>query len=201
MKAMAALGGALLLTLVLAAPAAADQPWLWFEGDDSFFDPTPVAYATGWGFECDQPIYYGQRDAWQSLTLWFNKADYPVQTDPNGDPIALPLRGLYERQGFDYFTDKTDGTGRVIEGKYRLTIHSYDFVQVSPTVATWKEKQTGHMWGIHLPAVGQVFHQSGHIHSVVTNGVYEPPFKEVGSGIWDVETLCGYFGYEALPEP
>ena len=199
MRRFTALVGALLLTLVMASPAAAAKPYLVFEGEDNFTgDPVSIA---NWGFECTDPIWYGQRGVTESLKLWFLKSDFPIPLDPDGFPTILPVKGKYERQGTDFFYNEA---GDEISGSYRLIVRSFDFEQVSEDVATWKERTTGNLWGIQLPGNGNVFNESGNILWMVENFelVGESPLKYVGNATFDLEKLCGAFGYGVvLPAP
>jgi hypothetical protein len=208
MKKIAALIGALLLTLVLAAPVAADQKMSIFKDVPFDFGPDEV-FIADWDFECSGPIYYGSYGT-ESLDLWYAKGETRDLMPADG---AWPwTKGQYRREGVDYFTDKA---GLVASGKFTFASHLYDHYlggipdyTVDPE--TWTEKLAGKTWGIQIPGHGTVFHSSGNFLLTVTVTdqtpgaeviVYEPLREWRGNETFDVEELCGFFGYGAVFPP
>ena len=213
MRKLSALGGALLLTLVLAAPAAANQK-MWmadFSGPYAF--EGPVSIADGWFFECSHAIYYG---GYGDGNLWFwypNGVDLndPAEYMPEG--VAWPwIKGRSESQGVDYFSSAPDMKGTVASGKYRVTTHLYDHHPGTPGDPDdrewWHETFVGKNWGIQLPGSGTVFHESGNQKGMTTVVEQVPgpfditeyvPLRVVrGNQTFDAEELCAFFGYDAV---
>ena len=175
MKRMLVLTGALLLTLALAAPAAAAKPIIYFDRDyddlsDPFFDL------------CDFGVIY-QGVGHESYREW-------------QDTSGFPLMGLYENQGTDSFINEMTGT--TVSGKFHLTSHLSDWTRdgVNDTWA-WQEQVTGAWWNIQLPKEGAVFHESGHIYQSVF-----APEEDADTWIYTVSRLIGNstFDDEALCE-
>ena len=208
MKRITALCGALLLTLVLAAPAAANQKVTHVPGFSGSFDfEFPVLIADGWDFQCNPgPIYYGSYGS-EDLTLWYAKGETRPLFPEDG---AWPwIKGLYDRQGVDYFSSQPGMAGLVASGKFNFKSHSYDHYLGSSAPGdyeTWTEKLTGKTWGIQLPGLGTVFHESGNFMQTVTVTdqspaneiiVYETLREWRGNQTFDVEELCGFFGLDA----
>lgn len=213
MRKLAALSGALLLTLVLAAPAAANQKmWMpMFSGPYAFEEP--VSIANGWDFECSGQIHYGgygEGNVW----LWYPKG--VDLTDPDEympDGVAWPwIKGLSEVKGVDYFSSAPDMKGKVASGKFRTTTHMYDHHAGTPgdpdDLEWWHETWVGKDWGLQLPGFGTVFHGSGNLKGKVTvieqlPGPYDiteyVPLRDFrGNQTFEVEELCAFFGYEAV---
>jgi hypothetical protein len=98
MMRMAALGGALLLTVALAAPAAADQKvhvahWEWGTGPDNAYEELVTGETSG--FECERQIYHGAYDGTEDIWLWFKKG-----VDPT-DPDAPWTHGVWVQEDID----------------------------------------------------------------------------------------------------
>ena len=190
MRKLAALSGAVLLTLVLAAPAAAAQKvQVW--DDVHWVGSEPVSIANHWPFECDPgPIYYNW-DATENLWLWFEKGAAP--TDPW-------IKGQYTNEGVDAFSELPDVGGLVASGKYKFTSHLSGFDPGPPP--TWLEQVTGKFWGIQIPGLGTVFHESGNIRQTATETNIDPlnpieyvKLRQTGNETFDAEALCGFFGF------
>jgi hypothetical protein len=210
MRRLAALGGAFLLTLVLAAPAAANQRVLMAPFTGPYDFETPVSIADGWDFECSGQIYYGGYGT-NSLWLWYaNDVD---EADMMPEGRAWPwIKGQYDAQGVDYFSSLPDMGGLVASGKYKTTTHQYDHhlgTAGDPNdLETWTQTMTGKNWGIQLPGYGTVFHESGNLKSRATvigqvPGPYDPietvdlrPWR--GNQTFDIRELCDFFGYDAV---
>jgi hypothetical protein len=214
---MAALIGALLLTLVLASPAAASQkvepeiPGL--TGPFDFWEAVDIDDpATDWPFECvDGTIYYGSYGS-AKLTLWYPNDVEAADMFP--DPGAWPwVKGLYQRQGVDYFSAGPDGQGLVVSGKFHLNNHLSDHHVGSDAPGdyeSWTETMTGKNWGIQLPGYGSLFHESGNYQYrlTVVDQVSDPEvilFDEVypwrGNQTFDTEALCALFGFDVEYAP
>lgn len=213
MKRVTALSGALLLTLVLAAPAAANQKvWIAdFSGPYEF--EVPVAIADGWDFECSRQIYYGGYGE-SNLWLWYQQGVDTADPDeymPEGR--AWPwIKGLNEVKGVDYFSSAPEMGGKVASGKFRTTTHNYDHHLGTPgdpnDLEWWYEKSVGKNWGIQLPGYGTVFHESGNVIGQSTVVQQVPgPYDEVvweevrawrGNQTFDSEELCAFFGYDVV---
>ena len=195
---MIAFVGALALTLVLAAPVAALQKIKVFEYPFDFEEP--VSVAAGWDFECSGPQYYGGKGV-EKFILW-----YPNNvTDFMPEPVWPWVQGKFSAKGTDFFSTASGRSGKVVSGNCRSLTHIYDHDQSLPE--NWKEKTTGNYWGLTLPGMGPVFKESGQSSYLVTV-IDQTPGAEVfvydmlrefrGKMVYDVEKLCGYFGYEPV---
>ena len=164
MQRMAALVGALLMTLVVAAPAAANQRVLMAPFTGPYDFETPVSIADGWDFECSGQIYYGGYGT-NSLWLWYANGVDEADMMPEGR--AWPwIKGQYDAQGVDYFSSLPDMGGLVASGKYKTTTHQYDHHLGTPgdpaDLETWTpdhdRQELGHpaprLWD-RVPRVGQ----------------------------------------------
>jgi hypothetical protein len=199
MKKLAAFSGALLLVLVLAAPAAADQRVYAWQAEPFDFEE-PVAIAGGWGFECSGTIYYGSFGT-QDLWLW-----YPADLDEaDMMPVDAPwpwIRGQAVRTGTDYFSSRPDVGGKVASGRFKLIGQLSDHYIGLPE--SWTEHQRGKNWGIQIPGYGTVFHESGTWTQRTTivdpsaDWVAETLREFRGNSTFDVEELCAFFGYDAV---
>ena len=202
MKRMAALGGALLLALMLAAPAAADQR-VYVESFGGPFDfEEPVSTAGGWGFQCSGQIHYGSYGM-QDLWLWYENDE--TDREPVGEPWPW-IRGQAVRTGVDYFSSEPDMQGLVAAGRFKLIGQLYDhqFGEGGSWPESWTEHQKGTTWGIELPGYGTVFHETGTWTQTVTieNATAEWAYEGLrdfrGNSTFDVEQLCDFFGYDAV---
>ena len=194
MKRIAALCGALLMTLALAAPAAANQV-LYTEHDEWPAVWEEVSIANGWEFECDGPLYYAGEGTWD-LKLWYKNGE----TDPTPEGVPWPwVKGQYTQQGVDYFNSVPAMDGSEVSGKFKWTGQLTDHYVGVPE--TWRENLSGKTWGITLPGHGPVFKQTGNYKQTVTipdpdgEWIYDGPDRWTGLNTFDVETLCAYFGY------
>jgi hypothetical protein len=169
---------ALLLTLVLAAPAAAVKPVTYPMEPEDF----EVLVDPGWGwFDCGFDVMYGSTGT----------PTYQEWQDEDGNPV----KGLYRKSGVDYFYPVSD-PDNVVGGKYSLTSHLYDFVfNVTEGVWEWDERVTGNRWGIEMPAAGNVYHEAGQMWQHATGGpdqedwIYEVS-RIVGNVVFDADELC-----------
>jgi hypothetical protein len=212
MKRMAALLGALLLTLVLAAPAAANEkvliepmsgPFAWPElgvGEEVDLDnPYWIGedyFAQDWA--CEEVIYFNSSGE-NALTLWFPKGLTDAEKFPVGE--AWPwITGMNSIAGVDAFAENDDMTGKVLSGTFRTTVHLYDHVVGNPE--SWYEQVTGKGWGINIPDEGTTYHESGNF-----RGMYEQTFgpngeivdwtytdlRWQGNATKEVQEICDYF--------
>ena len=210
MKRMAALIGALLLTLVMAAPAAANEKVYIPEHSDEWAFEEPISLATGWDFQCTGPVYYGGSGKYD-LWLWYKNGLSEAEKKPEGR--AWPwIKGRGVAQGLDYFSSKPNMSGKVISGKFKTIDHQNHHYLGSPyptdDLEWWKVTTTGKNWGIQAPGYGTIFHQSGNQKATMTVVKQVPgPFDWVewvadrefrGNATFDVEALCAYFGHEVV---
>jgi hypothetical protein len=196
MKRMAALIGALLLTLVLAAPAAADQKvlvahWEWGTTPDNAYE-VPVTLAT-FEFECERQIYQGGYDGTGNVWFWFEKG-----VDPETDPWT---HGLWVEEDIDYFSSEPNMGGIVVSGHTKIVRHLSDF---DPDTGTWREKWNGNIIMVQAP------HTGTHIFTEHFGGVRVMAWGDPASGFghdWehavgnyrayiDPEALCAALGTE-----
>jgi len=196
MKRLMALCGALVLTLAMAAPAAANKTA--FEFKDLPFDfEERVSTDIGWEFDCGKgnPVYYGSYGT-ESLKWWYAKGMTPLE-----DPW---LKGQYRIDGVDYFSSGEDMTGTVVSGRFGFTSHLYD-PDFSGDLPKWTETVTGKFWGINVPGYGPVFKEAGNIRQTA-EVKYDPTADEFyidyaqirdfkGASKFDVEALCSILGY------
>ncbi|MFO7531864.1 MAG: hypothetical protein R6W93_05345 [Candidatus Limnocylindrales bacterium] len=202
---MAALCGALLLTLMLAAPAAAAKPVFEFENESFAFEEPVIDTCVGpndpegcWDFDCGpgNPLYYGSYGT-ESLRWWY----------PKGGELGDPwIKGQYRRDGIDYFSTAEKMGGTVVSGPFGFTSHLYD-PDFSGDLPKWTETVTGTFWGIKLPGYGPIFKEAGNIRQsaevmVAEIGgelVYWVEYKGLrefrGASKFDVEKLCSALGY------
>jgi hypothetical protein len=207
MRKMAALMGALLMTLVLAAPAAANEKVLidWWSGpydystavdlDNGFW--TNQEWGLGQDWACEEVIYhrtYGEN----ALTLWFANGLTDEEKYPDGE--AWPwIKGTNVVAGVDAFAENEDMTGKVLSGKFKITVHLYDHVVGNPE--SWYEQVTGKGWGINIPGAGTTYHESGNF-----RGYYEQTFADgqiaswtytdlrwKGNAVKEVQEICDFF--------
>ena len=207
MKRMAALCGALLLTLVMAAPAAANQKVFIEHEEWEFVDP--ISIAAGWDFQCSGPVYYGGYGSWD-LWMWYKNNVDPADMMPAYG--AWPwIKGRGVAQGLDYFSSTPNMKGLVASGKFKNITHLDKHYLGDPNdyvgdPEKWRETTTGKNWGIQIPGFGTVFHESGNFRATVIvtdqtpgNEIFEyvePRFK--GNSTFEVEKLCAFFGYDAV---
>ena len=225
MKRLVALCAALALTLVFAAPAAANSKVVVDEWDDpgfeepinlgnpfimgcEFDDSIPAFVCEAWACG-DDTIYYGGTSK-GSATLWYPKGiDTTDEAEYMPDGEAWPWKqGRVEGQGLDYFATGEDMTGKVVSGKYRWTTQMRDhYLGGDPDYVddpeTWTEQVTGKTWGIKAPGAGNLFFEAGNYRYKViqkTPGIdlfleFEELRPWKGNSNLDAEGLCKYFGY------
>ena len=226
MKRIAALMGALLMTLVLAAPAAANQKTYMPELSGAWqfeqvIDTSTCEYDSdqgwvGWcePWQCTGPVYhggYGSNDFW----LWYpNSVDTsdPDEYMPGG--AAWPwIRGEQVLQGLAYFSSAPGMGGTVISGEWKLTDnitkHHLGTRDDPSDPESWQVETSGRLYSIQAPGYGTVAHQSGSRKGTVY--VYEqvPGSPEQvwvsdgrewrGNYTFDAEALCAFFGFEVTP--
>jgi len=221
-KRMAALCGALLMTLVLAAPAAANEKVHvdMFSASGAFETPIVVGTcneATGEGWcepwQCEETIYYGgtyDDDLW----LWYKNG--VAEADRMPEFGAWPwIRGQSTHQGIDYFSSRPDMGGKVLSGKYKYTVHMDKHYLGDPTVLvdddpaiwadpeTWVETASGKYWGVTAPGVGPVAFMTSSESYRVTVVDQSPGEEEIGSDSirewrgkmsFKEAAICDYFG-------
>ena len=186
MKSMLALIGATLLTLMLAAPAAATQRVQIVEDNPIDFevevDLSTYGEDDGWWmpFECSEPIYYGGHYT-ENLTMWY--PDGVAEADMTPAYGAWPfIRGQYRLDGIDYFSSEPGMKGQVAIGKFSWTSHLFDHylgtLGSTSDLETCKETMTGKTWGIELPGAGTVFHEAGN-HRYEWTVVDQGPVNEI----------------------
>jgi len=225
MKRLVALCAALALTLVFAAPTAANSKVVVDSWDDpGFEEPINLGNpfivdcqfdASGPAFVCEawacgeQTIYYGGNGTGH-VTLWYPKGvdtTNPAEYMPEGR--AWPWKqGRLENQGLDYFSTGEDMTGKVVSGKFHMSVRLSDhYLGGDPNYVddpeTWTEQVSGKTWGIKAPGAGNLFFQAGNYrYQVIQENPgtdIEPGSEELrpwkGNQNLDAEGLCEYFGY------
>lgn len=213
MRKLAALCGALILTSALAAPAAANEKVLVEFMSESYVFPDPdfgvevdldneVWTNQEWGFgqdwACEEVIYH-QTSGANALTLWFPNGLTDAEKYPDGR--AWPwIKGTNVIAGVDAFAEHEDMSGKVLSGKFKITVHLYDHVVGNPE--SWYEQVTGKGWGINVPGSGTTYHESGNF-----RGYYEQTFADDGTiASWaytdlrwrgnatkEVQEICDFF--------
>lgn len=202
MKSLVALSGALVATLMLAAPAVADQKvlvahWEWGTGPDNPYE-VPVTTAD-WGFECVDPIWQGAYDGHANVWLWFEKG-----VDPN-DPDAPWTHGMWVEEDIDYFSSEPNMGGIVVWGRTHVRRQMSD-LDTSVDPHTWRENWTGNVFTVQAPRVGT------HIYTVHFAGLKvtaweDPPGSTIFHHDWenavgnfwqhiDAEAVCAALGTE-----
>ena len=201
---MAALVSALLLTLVMAVPAAANEKVhipMFSEEWGPFEEMIP---------DCDGPVYYG---GYGKFDLWLTYKNGLTEAEQMPDGVAWPwIKGRGVSQGFDYFSSGEGMSGKVISGKWKVIDHQNRHHLGTPgdpnDRESWRVTTTGKGWGIQAPGYGTVFHVAGKDRGTVTVTQVPGPFDELsyepddpdrwhqGKETFDVESLCAYFGFE-----
>lgn len=169
MRRWGALLGALVLTLVFAAPAAAAQKVFVPEHSGSWQFEVPVT-ADEWGWECSKQIYFGERGS-SKLWLWYKNGVKKREMQPDGR--AWPwIRGLVKDQAVYYFSTGKGKTGKVIRGwlRTRTRLHDhhlggrYPFGVPWPKgvdLETWKTTATGVFDSLRHRKVGWIWRSMG----------------------------------------
>ena len=135
------------------------------------------------------------------LLLW-----YPNDVvDFMPEPVWPWVKGKYSSQGIDYFSAGPGMSGKLASGSFKYNVRIFDHDLSLPE--SWKETVTGSFWGLQLPGMGPVFHESGNMRWAVTVIDQTPGSEELlyeglrefrGKMIYDVDKLCAYFGYDAV---
>jgi hypothetical protein len=195
-KQSVALFGALVLTLAMAVPAAADQKVL---AKDLSYEESwveEVSLSNGWDFECTKPIWY-KGDFKGDFWFWYpNKVD-EADMMPVDEPWPW-TRGMIKEKGVDTFASNRDFSGRVLRSTLRLTTKLYDH-EIKGNDEAWKEKLTGKDWNLSAPGYGWIFKHVPNVRYTVTITDGEWDFSDfVGYGtmveVYDNEALCDFFG-------
>jgi len=168
MRKMAALGGALLLTLVLAAPAAAVKPWYWYDED---FDETYPAVG-----DCDDFLVNERSVGHHSELLYFGDKDY-----------STTVRTLYKARGTDHLINAE--TGKTISATFSVQCH-VDIVTEEPLV--YERRCTGDFWNLSVPGEGLIAHDAGQVTEYVEGepGAPGEVLKDVGAGWFYEDEVC-----------
>jgi hypothetical protein len=219
MRKLAALSGALLLTLAMAAPAAANQK-VWipeFSGAFEWEQVMDVSTCTGppnwegWceGWECigpnDERLYYNgdwSGDMW----LWYAKGidtTDPAEYKPSDRPWPW-IKGAAKGRGIDTYSTEPNMGGKVLSGKYNSNERFYDH-EWTEDWETWTVQRTGKHYGTNAPGMGTVFHESGNLRYTIEQGFKGGQIvsfdvsgvRQVGNLVMDHDELCGFFGYTA----
>ena len=164
MKKLVALMGALLLTLVLAAPAAAGKPEVLY---DRAFTWAPYSVAPCEGFEA---MYMGE--GWESETLYIT-----------GEAVKT----IYRNRGTDYLYNSVDPS-IVFSGKHSFQCH---VTVVDDDPLTYFRDCTGTFLNITDPGLGTIAHHAGRIEEYVVGppGADGDVLKHVGSERYS-DDLC-----------
>jgi hypothetical protein len=210
MKKLAALSGALLMTLVLAAPAAADQMVHVAQWSGPYEFEGPVEWID---IACTGPLFFGfhgMADLW----LW-----YPNDMDEDEmmpEDRAWPwVKGFLTDRGTFYFSSEEGMGGTVLSGKFAYQTHQTDHHLGTPSdlandTESWTAMQTGTDLNLKAPGHGTVFHSSGNlVYRMLVTEYNEYPQEDIfgaeelrpfrGNQTFDVEELCAFFGYEVAP--
>jgi hypothetical protein len=195
MKRLVALCGALVLTLAMAAPAAADQK-VWVE-EFAFEDVwvEEVSLSNGWDFECTKPIWYKgkfRNDLW----LWYPNSVDEADMMPADAPWPW-TRGMVKNKGVDTFASNEDFSGKVLRSTLRLTTKLYDHV-IDENPESWKEKLTGKDWNLSAPGYGWIFKFVPNVRytvDIIDGEWYFSDFVPKGTmvEVYDNEALCDFF--------
>jgi hypothetical protein len=215
MRTLAALCGALLLTLVMAAPAAALQKMLMEDISGHYWWEEPVV-GEYWGWECSEPIWFGGEGT-SMLWLWYENDVDPADITPDGRAWHW-VKGVIKDRGIMWIRDEG---GRQISGKVDSTTHMsdhhlgdpYPFDVLFPDVdlETWKMTFTGKSMAIHVPGYKPLYHEAGQVKGTATvimqvhqpDGdwiMFEPDARGWrGNDTYDDAGVCEYFGYDYVP--
>ena len=201
MKRLAALCGALVLTLALAAPAAADQK-VWIpevSGKDAWVAEVSTSNADWWyweGWACSKPIWYAG-DFKHDLWLWYPNDVAAADMKPVGE--AWPwTKGMARTKGTDTYASNRNFSGRVLRNKLRLTERMYDH-RVNGNIETWKVQLAGKDFNLTAPGAGPIFKSVGNWRYTVTYTLPDGPMdfsdfvKHGPEEFYDLDALCDYF--------
>lgn len=144
MKRLVALCGTLVLTLAMAAPAAAVQPYVWYDED---FDDYYLAVG-----DCGDFMVDVRSVGHASEKLYFGDKGYETV-----------VRTLFKARGTDHLIN--DDSGKQITAQFRVTCH-VDIVQEEPLV--YVRKCTGGFWNLSVPGAGLIAHDAGAAHRQAT---------------------------------
>ena len=172
MKRMLALMGALLLTLVLAAPVMAVQPQYWYDEDFDDFYP-----AVG---NCGDFVVDERSVGHMSELLYFGDKD-----------DETVVRTLFKMRGTDYLINRE--TDRTITGKFSVQCH-VDIVTEEPLV--YVRRCTGDFWNLSQPGASLIAHTAGQSTEYVEGEAGDPGevLKLVGTDWFDGEAVCAALG-------
>jgi hypothetical protein len=216
MRRLVALGGALLLTLALAAPAAANQRVYIDELSGPYEWESAI---TDFGWACSEPVYiggYGTSDLW----LWYgNDVDVTKKAEYMPDGRAWPwIDALTKDRGVVYASTGADMTGTVISTKTASTTRGYDHHLGDPypfdvrnpdgiDLETWRYSVEGLTFSLRGPG-GVIYHEAGHGTGTATviEQNHQPEGDEVayesdpngphGTSRWNDPKLCEALGLE-----
>ena len=135
MKRMAALCGALLLTLVMAVPTAATKPEVWYSG--AYMDGPMVIEG------CDgfQAMY--KSEGWNEETLYFT---------------GKTVKTIYRNRGTDYLYN-SEHPSTMVSGTHSFQCH-VTVVQEDPL--TYFRDCSGTYLNVRAPGWGTIAHSAGH---------------------------------------
>ncbi len=168
MKRMAVLMGALLMTLVLAAPVLAVKPVLWYDED---FDD----FTAGTG-DCGDFAVDVREVGHNSELLYFGDKAYETV-----------VRTLYKARGTAYLMNAE--TDKTISAKFNVQCH-VDIVTNEPLV--YVRKCTGNFFNLSVPGAGAIAHDSGLFTEYVEGEPGESGLvlKAVGASWFDEDAVC-----------
>jgi hypothetical protein len=168
MKRMTALVGALLLTLVLAAPAAAVKPDYWYDEDFEDFYP-----AVG---DCGDFVVDERSVGHVSELLYYGDKDYETV-----------VRTLFKARGTDHLINRE--TEKTISATFSVQCH-VDIVTEEPLV--YVRRCTGDFWNLSVPGKGLIAHDAGQFTEWVEGEAGDPGevVKDVGTGWFYEDEVC-----------
>jgi hypothetical protein len=163
MKRMAALLGALVLTLVMAAPAAATKPEVWYS--EAYAD-SPEMIADCGAF---QAMY--RSEGWHEETLYFT---------------GKTVKTIYRNRGTDSLYNSVD-TSIMVSGTHSFQCH---VTVVKEDPLTYFRDCSGTYLNVRAPGWGTIAHLAGHSEEFVVGEPGAPgvELKNVGSEHFD--DLC-----------
>jgi len=169
MRKLAALCGAVLLVLALAAPVLAVKPVYWY--DEDFEDLYP---AEG---DCGDFVVDVREVGHHSELLYF--------TDKTYETIA---RTLYQARGTSTLINHD--TGQEITGKFSVQCH-VDVLNPDPELV-YVRSCTGDFFNLSVPGKGLVAHDAGQFTEYVEGepGASGDVLKEVGANWFDEDEVC-----------
>jgi hypothetical protein len=160
---------AVLIALVVAVPASADQPELWYDEDYDniwpLFDCRLIGY--------DYTILV-REIGHHSEELYYDKDHVLVKT-------------FYKAKGNGYLFNEHN-PALMVDNNYDIKSH----VEMTSTSApfTWIRRSTGLFFNLQLPGEGTVIHVSGQFVEDVEEWVVMDVLKTVGNETIDFPTVC-----------